>query len=110
MYIKFLLRTGALVLAGFSTVYGMSYEMVLAQSVQAGNVQLAPGTYTVSQKNGNALFTDWNTDRMYSVPVTVQHLDRKNEILKVKIDNTNGARRIQQIDLAGKAIQLNFGD
>jgi len=110
MSIKFLLRTGALALAGFSTVYGMSYEMILAQSVQAGNVQLVPGSYTVTQKNGNAIFTNWNTDRMYSVPVTVEHLDRKNDILKVKINDQNGARRIQQIDLAGKAIQLDFGD
>lgn len=105
-----LLTAGALFLASFSMAYGTSYEVALGTAVQAGTVELAPGTYRISQQGNEAVFTDLNTGKVYETPATVQLMAAKNPFTQVTMANVNGQQKIQTIALGGHAIDLQLSD
>ena len=105
---KSLLATGALLLAGFSMAFGMSFEIAFANPVQAGNTELRAGTYSIRQKGDHAIFTNLSNGDTYSVPATVQRLAEKNPTMKVLMSNDN--QRIETIQLGGHAVDLQLGE
>ncbi len=111
MMTKPLWAAGALVLASFAMASDKTFEVAFGVPVDAGNLRLSAGTYNISEKGGDAIFTDVNTGRMYSVPVTVDNLALKNEATKVSMSNQNGhPPRIRTIALGGHAVDLEFGN
>ena len=110
MSIKSLLAVGALVLASFAMASDRTYEVAFGVPVDAGSLHLRAGTYNVSEKGGDAIFTDVSTGRTYRVPVTVNNVARKNEAMEVSMINRNGQPCIRTIALGGHAIDLQFGN
>lgn len=105
---KSLLATGALLLAGFSMAFGMSFEIAFANPVQAGSTELSPGTYSISRRGDHAIFTNLRNGDRYSVPATVEHLTEKNAMTNVVMSNDN--QRIDSVALGGHAVDLQFGE
>lgn len=110
MSVKSLLLAGALVLASVPMAFGMSYEVAFATPVQAGNATLAPGTYRVRAKGGEAIFRNIATGTTYDVSATVEHVASKNHSEKVVMSSRNGEPRIQSIQVGGHATDLQFSE
>ena len=107
---KMLLAAGALLLASFPAAYAKSYEVVFGNAVQAGNVELSPGTYRIRHKGNEAIFTNLNNHERYHVPVTVQDMALKNPSTQVVITNQNGYPQLQTVALGGHATDLQFSE
>ncbi|HTX36012.1 MAG TPA: hypothetical protein VME43_13365 [Bryobacteraceae bacterium] len=106
---KLVLAAGALLLASFPAAYAKSYEVILGNSVQAGNVELTPGTYRIRHKGDRAIFINLNTHRTYRVPATVEYMAQKNPTDQVvTVNNQYGQPVIQSVALGGHAIDLQF--
>lgn len=110
MTTKSLLAIGVLLLAGSSMAFAKSYEVVLGTTVQAGNVSLQPGSYRITHKRDDAVFTNLRTDKVYRTPATVEALAAKNPKTKVDIADVNGVQRIQTVELGGRSMDLQLGD
>ena len=106
---KWMLVAGALLFAGLPVAYGRSYEVVFAVPVQAGNVELAPGAYTIRHRGDEAIFTKVSNQRTYDVPATVEWVARKNRSMDVVLNNQNAIPQIQRVVVGGHRYDLQFG-
>ena len=102
--------TIALALAAVPLANAKSYDINLDTAVKAAGQQLAPGAYSLKLQGSNAILTSSDTGKRFTVPVTVKKVEKKFSNTAVEMRNTNGADRINAIDLGGSNVELNFGD
>jgi chemotaxis response regulator CheB len=103
-----LLVVGALALASLSLASAKTYDIILTQASKAGNVQLAPGEYHLKVEGSNAVFTNLDNNKHFTVPVKVQSADKKFDQTAVETDDTNGSSTVQAIELGGSTTKLGF--
>jgi hypothetical protein len=108
MTTKSLLATGALFLASFSMAYGSSYEVVIGSPVEAGRVELAPGSYRITQKGNEAVFTDLNTGKVFKTPATAVQMNTKNTDTHLMFSEDGS--RIRTIALGSRSVDLQLND
>lgn len=108
MTTKSLLIVGALALS--SLAFGKSYDIVLSNPTQVGSVTLTPGSYSLKLVNGNAVFTNTDSDKTFTATPKVQTADHKFDATAVDTTNQNGSEKIQKIELGGSTTELNFGE
>lgn len=106
---KSLLIVGALTLASFGVASAKSFDVVLTSPAMAGNTELKPGDYKLKIQGAQAVFTDTDTYKSYTVPVKVQNGAAKFNHTMVETSNQNGMDNINAIDLAGSNTKLEFG-
>jgi hypothetical protein len=75
----------------------------------AGATQLKPGEYKLKVEGSQAVFTDAENAKSFSVPVKVENSDKKFNYTSVESTNQNGMDQINAIDLAGSNTRLNLG-
>ena len=103
-----LLLTGVLCLSTLGILSAKSYSITLTNPTQAGDVQLKPGDYKVKLEGANAVFTDVDRNKSFSVPVKVENSDDKFSDTAVITKNDGGVDRIQEIDLGGSHTKLEL--
>jgi len=103
---KKLILTGVLCLSTLGILSAKSYSITLTNPTQAGDVQLKAGDYRMKVEGGMAVFSDVNSNKQFSVPVTVENSDSKFNDTAVITTNQGGVDRIQEIDLGGSHTKL----
>lgn len=110
MLLKSLLLAGTFALAGNAIANDWSYEVAIARPMQAGSIQLNPGTYSVSYRGNDAVFTNLSSGDAYKVPATVEYVSPQSGGQKVLVLEKNGQERIQSIELGDSGTTLALGD
>jgi hypothetical protein len=103
-----LLLIGALALSTLSLAGAKTYDIVLTQAAKAGSVQLAAGEYRLKVQGANAVFTNVDTNKSYTVPVKVENSDKKFSETAVDTNNANGSSTVESIELGGSTTKLGF--
>jgi hypothetical protein len=78
--------------------------------MQAGSMQLNPGTYSVSYRGNDAVFTNLSSGEVHKVPATVEYVSPQSGGQKVFVIKKNGQERIQSIELGDSGTTLLLGD
>ncbi|HWD00739.1 MAG TPA: hypothetical protein VG456_28480 [Candidatus Sulfopaludibacter sp.] len=106
---KSLILTGAV--AFFSLLASAkTYDITLSSPTLAGNVQLKAGQYHMKVAGNNVTFTELQSDKAVTVPVTVKQAPQKFDFTAVDTDKKTGTDKIQTIELGGSNTQLEFGE
>lgn len=103
---KTILATGALFLASFSMAFANSYEVAFAYPVQAGTLELPAGSYRISHRGDQAIFTDLNTGKVFKTYADVEEMAAKNP--EINVTYNAAGNRIETISLGGHAVDLQF--
>jgi hypothetical protein len=103
-----LFMVGALALASLSLASAKTYDIMLTQVSKAGTVQLAPGEYRLKVEGANAVFTNLDNNKSYTVPVKVQSADKKFDQTAVDTTDANGSSTVEAIELGGSTTKLGF--
>jgi hypothetical protein len=109
MNTKSLLIVGALTLSSLGIASAKSFDVVLGAPTMAGNVQLKAGEYKLKIEGSQAVFTDAESSKSFTVPVKVENADKKFDQTTVETTSQNGMDNIRVIDLAGSTTKLEFG-
>jgi hypothetical protein len=109
MTAKTLLIAGALTLASFGIASAKSFDVVLSTPTMAGSTELKPGEYKLKIEGSQAVFTEAQSSKSFTVPVKVENADKKFDRTIVESTNQNGMDNIRSIDLAGSTTKLEFG-
>ena len=105
---KSLCVAGALTFAAVGMAQAKSYEVVFSIPVQAGSAELQPGAYSISRHGDNAVFTKVASGETFTVPVTVQYMDGRNQTQNVMIGHKNGQAYLESVQLGGRHTTLEF--
>lgn len=108
MTTKSLLFIGTLALASLASA--KSYDIVLSNPTNAGNLQLKAGEYSLKVTGSNAVFTNVETGKSFTAPVKVQEGSKKFENTAVDTEKANGTDKITTIELGGSNTQLQLGE
>jgi hypothetical protein len=100
---------GVLALSCLSIASAKSYELTLASPTKAGKVQLKPGLYRLKIDGSNAVFTEVDNDKSFTVPVKVNSAGTKKfDQTRVDATKDNGTDVIQDIELGGSTTKVEF--
>jgi hypothetical protein len=110
MTTKSLLLTGALALASLTIANAKTYELIFSGPTQAGNVQMTAGEYKLKLDGSNAIFTNLETSKSYTIPVKVGHTQKKYDVTQTETTKAGSVESIKAIDLAGSDTQLQFSE
>lgn len=91
--------------AGLSLAHAKSYEILLPQTTQAGQMQLAAGQYRLIVEGDNAIFTNVQTNHSFVAPVKVE-TTQKHDVTSVEVKDSH----ITSIQLGGSNETLEFGE
>lgn len=105
---KTMFAVGVLALASLSLASAKTYEITLAAPTKAGSVQLKPGQYTLKVNGSNAVFTDVETSKQFTMPVKVETTDKKFDDTKVDADKNGTTDVIKDIELGGSKTKIEF--
>jgi hypothetical protein len=106
---KKLALVGVLALSCLSIASAKSYELTLSGPTKAGNVQLKPGQYRLKIDGSNAIFTELENDKSFTVPVKVDTTGTKKfDTTRVDATKDNGTDVIQDIELGGSKTKVEF--
>lgn len=106
---KKLALVGVLALSCLTIASAKSYELTLAGPTKAGNVQLKPGQYRLKIDGSNAVFTDMENDKSFTVPVKVEsNGGKKFDTTRVDATKDNGTDVIHDIELGGSNTKVEF--
>jgi hypothetical protein len=105
---KSVFLTGILALASIAIANSKTYDVDLAHATQAGAVQLQAGSYHVKLDGGNAIFTDVNSLKQYTVPVKVENAAKKFEYTMIDATSNGGVDMLKDIQLGGSTTQIDF--
>ena len=108
MTTKSLLMIGTLALASIASA--KSYDIILSAPAKAGALQLNAGEYSLKVQGSNAVFTNVETGKSFTAPVTVQAGSKKFENTAVDTTKANGEDKITTIELGGSNTQLQLGE
>src|ERR1044072_2731249 len=95
------LWVGILTLSTVAILSAKSYELVFATPMQAGSVQLSPGTYKLEVEGSNAIFTDKKTRKSVTVPVKMEQSNTKYNSTSLDSKDAGGTSEITAIKLGG---------
>jgi hypothetical protein len=109
MTAKSLFIVGALAFSSLGIASAKSYDIILSAPAMAGSTQLKPGDYKLKVEGAQAVFTDTETAKSFSVPVTVENSDKKFNNTLVESANQDGMDQIHAIDLGGSNTRLRLG-
>jgi len=109
MTTRSLLIVGALTLSSLGIASAKSFDVILAAPAMAGDTQLKAGEYKLKVEGTQAIFTEAEGSRSFTIPVKVASADHKFGQTSVETSNQNGMDSIQAIDLAGSNTKLEFG-
>jgi hypothetical protein len=99
---------GALALASIASA--KTYDIVLSGAASAGKLQLKAGEYSLKVEGNQAIFTDVQSGKKFSAPVTLQNAPNKFNVTAVDTTGQTGSEKIQKIELGGSTTQLDFGE
>ena len=106
MNAKSLLIVGALTLASIGVASAKSYDVVLSAPAMAGATELKPGEYKVKVQGSEAVFTDQQSSKSFSIPVKIENGNKKFGYTSIESTNHGGMDTIQAIDLADSNTRL----
>jgi lipopolysaccharide export system protein LptA len=110
MKIQSLLFTGALALTSLTMAYAKSYQLFLTETVQAGNVKLTAGQYSLRVEGSNAVFTRLDSDKSYRAQVKIDQGTQKFPKTALDITKEGDTEQIKSIELEGSTTTLEFGN
>jgi|SRR5580658_1050656 hypothetical protein len=109
MTAKSIFIVGAMTLASLGIASAKSYDIVLNAPAMAGATELKPGEYKIKVEGSQAVFTDAQSAKSFSVPVKVENSDKRFDYTSVESSNQGGMDNIQAIDLGGSNTRLAIG-
>jgi hypothetical protein len=83
-------------------------QFSLATPVNLGTHKLKAGTYEVSLKKDQAVFTN-EDGKSFTVSVKIEQADKKFSGTVAAVNTKNGADELTEIDLGGSTTKLMFG-
>ena len=110
MSYKSLLATGALALAGLATANAKSYDIILNSPAKAGATQLTPGEYKLKVEGQNAVFTNVQNSKSFTVPAKIETGEKKFNSTAMETTSQGDMDKIQAIELGGSTTKLEFGE
>jgi hypothetical protein len=108
MTVKSVLLAGVLAITSLSLASAKTYEISLAGPSKAGSVTLKPGQYRLKVDGANAIFTEVETSKQFTVPAKVQTSDKKFDDTRVDAEKNSGTDVIKDIELGGTKTKLEF--
>jgi hypothetical protein len=109
MTVKSLLIVCALTLSTIGIASAKSYSVNFTTPTKAGATNLKPGEYQIKVEGSQAVFTDEQQGKSFSVSVKIEQSDKKFDDTSVQTTNANGMDTIHEIDLGGSTFRLEFG-
>lgn len=103
-----LLWMGTLALSAVAFAGPKTYGVTLHSSMKAGEAQLASGEYKVKIDGADAVFTDAQTGKSFSVPVKVESNEKKYAATAVDSITDGETQQLKAIELGGSTIKLEF--
>ena len=107
---KWILWIGTLAFSAMAIAGPKAYSLTLAAPMEAGNMQLSAGEYKVKVEGSNAVFTDVQTHKSLSVPVTTQNSGKKYSATALETTMKGGMEHLNAIELGGSTMKLEFGE
>jgi hypothetical protein len=108
MTVKSVLLAGVLALSTLSLASAKTYEISLAGPSKAGSITLKPGQYRLKVDGSNAIFTEVETSKQFTVPAKIQTSDKKFDDTRVDAQKDSGTDVIKDIELGGTKTKLEF--
>jgi hypothetical protein len=108
MTVKSLFITSALALFTLGIASAKSYDITLTSPTMAGASQLKPGDYEVKLQGDQVIITDEANGKSVTVPVTVEHNDKKFDHTTVETTDKNGTTSVAVISLGGSTTRLRL--
>lgn len=109
MTVKSLLLVGALALSISGVASAKSYYFTLTAPAAAGSNELKPGEYEVKLQGAQAIVTEEAHGKSFTVPVKIEHSDKKFDDTAVECVNKDGKDSIQAISLGGSNTKIVLG-
>lgn len=106
MNAKSFLIVGALTLASIGVASAKSYDVILSARAMAGSTELKPGEYKVKVQGSEAVFTDQQSSKSFSIPVKIENGNKKFSNTSIESTNNGGMDTIKSIDLADSNTRL----
>jgi hypothetical protein len=106
---KKLFTVGILAVCSLTIGFAKDYEVTLSSVTKVGSVQLKAGDYTLKVNGANAVFTDVESAKSFTVPVKVETSDKKFETTQVNASKDGGTDVVKDIELGGSKTKLEFG-
>lgn len=103
-----LLLVGALALSTLSLASAKTYSVTLTQATSAGTVQLAAGEYHLKVQGANAIFTNVDNNKSFTVPVKVESAEKKFDQTAVDTTQASGSSKVESIEAGGSTTKLEF--
>ncbi len=103
---KTLLIVGAMTLSSLGIASAKSYDIILDHTAKAGATELKPGDYKLKVQGSQAVLTDTQNSKSFTVPIKVENSKRKFANTSVETNNQGGVASIQSIDLGGSHTRL----
>ena len=111
MKLRSTLACGALLLSLVSIGSAKTWDVVIGNSTtKVGTVMLPAGNYRLKLDNNQAIFTQPDSGKTFTVPVKVEQTPKKIGATAVETTNKDGNDVIQAIDLGGTTEKLDFGE
>jgi hypothetical protein len=109
MKAKSLWMASVLTLATLGIASAKSYDISLSAPAMAGSTELKPGASRLKVEGSQAVFTDQESLKSFSVPVQIENANRKFNQTEVESTNRNGMDQINAIDLGGSNTRITLG-
>jgi hypothetical protein len=98
-----------LTLSSLGIASAKSFDVVLGAPAMAGSTELKAGEYKLRVEGSQAIFTDVQSAKTFTVAVKVENAAQKFGQTAVESHNLNGMDNIQAINLGGSNTKLEFG-
>src|SRR5579872_7144073 len=108
MTTKSLLLIATLALAGIANA--KSYTITLFEPAKAGSVQLAAGDYSLKVQDSNAVFTNAQNGKTFTIVVKTETVDKKFDVTALVTDTKDGDSYITAVELGGSRTKVELGD
>lgn len=109
MTTKSLLIVGALTLSSLGIASAKSFDVVFAGPAMAGNTELKAGEYKLKVEGSQAVFSEVQGTKSWTVPVKIENGSTKFNSTVVESTSQNGMDNIHAIELGGSTTKLEFG-
>lgn len=109
MTTKSLLIIGALTLASVGIASARTFDVIFSGPAMAGSTELKAGEYKLKVEGSQAVFTEAQGTKSYTVPVKIENNQRKFDQTIVDSTSENGMDNVHAIQLGGSTMKLEFG-
>jgi len=108
MTTKSLLLIATLALAGIANA--KSYTITLSAPTRAGSIRLAAGEYSMKLQDSNAIFTNVQNRKTFTIAVKTETGDKKFDVTAVVTDSKDGDSYLTSVELGGSHTKIELGD